>query len=196
MPYPLPAEVVYTLDAEDRIVSCGGAWNEFARENGGRTCLAPQVVGHKLWRFITGEPTRMFLAVVLSAARVRGAPSEHDYRCDSPTFRRQLRMRLVPEAKGSVRLEHRAVRVEPLLRRVELEMSGRTAPGGKPLVVRCSMCNRLKSERGWLEPDTGEFPFNGGRLGVVHSVCPECRESVRAVAAEVGARAAPLFRHG
>jgi hypothetical protein len=187
---------VYTLDAEDRIVSCGGAWNEFARENGGGTCLSAQVVGHKLWRFITGEPTRMFLAVVLSAARIRRAPSEHDYRCDSPTFRRQLKMRLVPGAEGSVQLEHRAVRVEPLLRRVDLEMSGRTAPNSSPLLVRCSMCNRLKSERGWFEPDAEAFSLSGGRMGVVHSVCPECRESVRALAANVGARAAPLFRNG
>lgn len=174
MEHPAAPEVVYWLDAADRILRVSPGWDVFARANGGEALLGEAVLGQPLRRFVSGDPTRMWLDAVLSLARLKGAAVERAYRCDCPDMKRFMRMQVVPEPGGVLRLEHRILSVEP---REPVHFVPWRGGQGRP-VARCSLCCRIQQDGQWTEaaPCSEAYP-------VIYTVCPECRESAgRAVA--------------
>jgi hypothetical protein len=169
--------VRYRVNADDVIVSVGGAWDEFATENDAPSLLAQQVVGRHLRAFITGDTTRMFISAMLEGVRARQTSLVRPYRCDSASARRHMEMTLEPQPEGCVELTHRIVRLEPLRRHVSIA----AAPGSSTsrLTVRCSICNRLSREGRWVEPDEDPRPAQAGTaLRVAYGICPECQRAM------------------
>jgi len=158
--------VIYWLDGSDRIVDLNEAWEAFARSNGGRGLEPDLVVGRPLRQFISGDPTRMWLDAVLALARLKGEPVERTYRCDCPELKRFMKMRVVPEKGGVVRLEHHVLSTQP--RPAVHFVPCSQAVDGKPL-VRCSICCRVQEDGCWKDP----LPRPEGPYLVVYSVCPQ-----------------------
>lgn len=168
-----PDVTVYYLDERDVIVDVNAAWNDFALQNGG-ILLADEVIGEKLLRFVTGEPTRMYINTVLESARTLGRRAVRPYRCDSPGLKRFMEMSVVPEAGKRLRLEHRCVRVEQRDPPVAFEYRpGRTA------VRCCSICNRIEHRGQWAEAAQQITGRSTMRLDVAYEVCSNCFITVR-----------------
>ena len=88
----------YSIDGNDLIIGVTGPWNVFALDNGAASApdrvLAANVIGKPLFNFIQDGSTRMLLQTVVRAVRMLGGHRQVDYRCDSATHKRFMRMRL------------------------------------------------------------------------------------------------------
>ncbi|MGC8838372.1 MAG: hypothetical protein ACP5UM_08145 [Anaerolineae bacterium] len=106
----------YRIDGQDRFVDVDENWLRFAQENGARHLARREaVLGRPLWDFIVGQETRHLYELMLAKVRMGRATLQIPFRCDSPTCRRFMEMRMSPERQGGVRfttwivrLEHRA----------------------------------------------------------------------------------------
>ncbi len=165
--------VVYWVDDHDVVTDVSGDWDGFARENDGGAVLRDLVLGRTLWSFIEGDATRMLLSTLLGAVRTHGKTLVRRYRCDSPTHRRHMEMRLSRDG-DRVRLEHRILREERMTPGVRFHYRR-----GPDALVRCSMCNRVKLDAEWREASDaaaeGRLPTEAA---VVYSVCARCRTDI------------------
>ncbi len=171
-------DICYWLDVGDVIVDIAPGWENFAQENNAPDLDTRRVIGRNLMNFVEGDVTRMYVRTLIQSARLLRKPLVRAYRCDSPDQRRFMEMRLSLERSGLLRWEHRLLRSEPLARRLQFHA---TSPVLRPHgVVRCSMCNRLKSSHGWTEPDLTEIPetVHDGAIPVIYGVCPNCLSSL------------------
>lgn len=85
-----------------------------------------------------------------------------------------MEMRLHIEDSGLLRWEHRLIGQERLRTPVSFVPAADAHP--RRLHVRCSMCNRLKGQRGWNEPDDEVLLAtpNEPVIPVIYGVCPDC----------------------
>lgn len=173
--------MIYWLSAGDEITGVSGAWDRFAVENGGPEALAELVLGHSLWEFVQGVPTRRFLSEVFHACRHTGDDFAMPYRCDGNGEERLIGLRVFPEENGALRVEHR-------LLRTRLAFAGTLPKAVHAAVYRqCSICLSCHVGEHWMAP---------GRLirtpeaEVTYVVCPACRAAtqVTAIAALEGPR--------
>jgi hypothetical protein len=169
----------YRLDAEDRIVGVGGAWDAFARENGGDALAGDVLVGTRVYDHVVGHFTRRFLKDFLARARAAGGATRQSYRCDSPQAKRLMEMSAEACEAGTLCVSHKVIDERPLPFPVPMEDVTRRGVTG---VLRCSNCNRVRgrgdSEKDWREPELA--PKSGGPMRVIHTVCADCRKGISA----------------
>lgn len=172
-------EIYYIIDAEDRLTRLGGGWEGFAEENGGRALTERRVTGRPLWDFISGSSaTQVYRDVV---AKVRsGRLAEFTFRCDGPSCRRLMEMRIRALSGGEV--EFRTRTLSEKARRLEPLLDGDRERSDEVLHV-CSWCNRIQVEAEVWE----EVEVAVARLGVMecdrmpmlsHGICRHCSEKV------------------
>ena len=166
----------YSLDSSDTIVSVGGHWDDFARENNGENILSSKIIGWKLDRFISGDDTRMFVRTMIMSVRTLHRPIYRPYRCDSPTLKRFMEMTLLPRANGAVEVIHRELHSEPLFHNIPIVAA--PAGAGWAFLKRCSLCNRVHAQGVWSEIDeaieTHRLQVTAPSLKVIYGVCPDC----------------------
>ena len=160
----------YTVDRHDVIVEVNDQWDGFALANGGDRACAANVVGAKLFDSIAGDAARMFMTAILMRVRVSGQAESVPYRCDSDTMRRYYTMTLSPLPDMAVQVIHDFDRQEKGEVSVRIEPVRRGAPG----VLRCSLCCRLQTDEGWVDPFDGKADQT---WRVIHTVCPDCRDA-------------------
>lgn len=179
--FPTPAttppeddyDICYWLDVGDTIVDIAPGWEHFANANDAPDLDVRRVIGRNLMNYVHGDVTRMFVRTLIQSARLLRRPLVRPYRCDSPEVRRDMEMRLCVEDSGLLRWEHRLVSATPFERRIAFAPAEPTE--ARRCTVRCSMCNRLKSPRGWHEPVDQPPPAETcSPLPVIYGVCPEC----------------------
>lgn len=170
------SDLCYWIDLSENIVDVSADWGRFALENGGRGIDSRQVLGRSLLSFVHGDVSRMFVRTLIQSARLLRRQMIRPYRCDSPTTRRYMEMRLSLDDSGLLRWEHRTVRTEPmphaLFFTVQQQGKALARPGR---LVRCSMCNRVKLGQNWGEADQvlGR-PVDDMEIMVIYGVCPDC----------------------
>ncbi|MRR52166.1 MAG: hypothetical protein EG825_14875 [Rhodocyclaceae bacterium] len=176
--------ICYLLDENDVIVDISQGWDDFARENAAPHLDASNVIGRNLIDFVSGDETKMYVRAILNSARLFRRPMVRTYRCDSPDQRRYMEMRLTIVDDNLIKWEHRMVRSESLQRRMRFRVAAGFDAG--KLIVRCSVCNRLKSGSSWHEPDQAPLTPTEGEEEylVAYGVCPDCqgkfsREAIR-----------------
>jgi hypothetical protein len=170
--------VVYTIDQDNRICAIGEGWQAAAEQGRAARALDPErVLGMDLGDFVYSDVTLMYYATVFRLCRLRGEPISREYRCDSPTHRRYMRVTMIPRSDGRIILEHETLREEPFPHRVGVrDITGQeTAPAPW---LRCSMCNRLQrpGESTWEEPQAVASE-RAVELPVIHAVCPACQQT-------------------
>lgn len=180
-PPPEEAAVEFILDAEDRIIRVNSSWSAFARANGAPELAVDAILGKPLLDFISGKVTREYVQRLLSAARHRRQGVGLDYRCDSPTTKRYMRMEAAPWEGGEIRFTHRVMRIEARPAPLCFE---KATERGRDTLVRCSACNRLKWQNAWVEGEA--LPLGGGRapIRVIYGVCPACQEMLDGLLAD------------
>jgi hypothetical protein len=137
------------------------------------------VLGRPLWDFIAGEETRDLYRAILGRVRAEDVSVIVPFRCDSPAFRRWMRLVMTPGERGAVRFDGLLVRK---LERIHLGILDTGLPRSRRELPMCSCCKRVRLGPDWLEPEDavarlhvlGAEPYP--RLQQV--VCPSCRATV------------------
>ena len=161
-------DTFYRVDANDRIVEVGGAWDRFALENDGDDAVANAVVGTSIWSNVIGDATRMYLEAVLTRARLEKKPIKIDYFCNSPKLQRKTRMELSSLPDGSVLSRHSILKIQPLY-------SGSPAiTDAKKLVKSCTICKRVRVGKTWVY---SEEILNHQELNLFFGLCDDCKAS-------------------
>jgi hypothetical protein len=174
---PPATPVSYRIDRTDSILETGGAWDDFARANGG----VPGVIGQPLWHFVAGADVRAVWSLLLSRVRTKGEPISFFYRCDAPGVARVLQMELVPSRDGSVTFRSTQLRTAEAR-----TFSGRSDTGSnRGLVSVCGWCARVHVGDTWAPPEQaaqllGLLDDEQPRLS--HGVCDTCARELRAAA--------------
>lgn len=171
-------EIVYRVDAQDRIVSVSSAWDPFAIANDGRSVTASAIVGRNLFEFIGDQATRHLYRQMLTRIR-SGGNLAYRYRCDSPDCRRLMEMQIVAtDSQGGVEFRSITLEEHP---RAPLELpqaDGASDEDPVELQRACGWCNRLEVEGTWLEIEDAlprlRLLERASPPAVTHGICDDC----------------------
>ncbi len=161
-------------------------WNGFWIANGGAVD-AVNVVGRDITDFFTeGEVRDTYHELLLQVSERKRRLIQTDYRCDSPTLKRSMRLTVTPVQSGT---ETKHLLYQSILLAVEqrpaIPLFGRRAVGSNLLnaLKVCSICANIQWPAGttapdaeWIEPQ--EYYQRGGLEDVLlsHGFCPPCYE--------------------
>lgn len=173
----------YEIDADDRITQVSDTWLAFARENDAPGLTREAVVGRPIWDFIAGAETRELYRAILRRVRDEDVQVILPFRCDSPAFRRDMRLVITPGVGGDVRFSGLLVRK---LERLHLGVLEPRAPRSSQELAMCSCCKRVAIGAEWLEPEDavarfyelGEEPYPS----LKQVLCDACRDAAEVAA--------------
>lgn len=168
-------QIIYVIDANDRLVSVSPEWTSFAIENDGEGLLPEAVAGRSLWDFIIDDATRDLYHAVLARARC-GSTTDLVLRCDAPERRRLIEMIVTRRAEGEV--EFRILLLAAKDRPAQRLFLRSTPRNGRHIMV-CSWCGRVSAgAEEWLEVEEAMARLhltNEAELPVPDPVvCPSC----------------------
>lgn len=169
--------VTYWLDNEDTIIKVSDSWNTFAAENNGARAFSNQIKGRKVFKFVSGDTTRMILDLMLRKARTLGMQTEYHYRCDSLTHKRYMIMRITPEKDKILKVDH--ITEKEVEQNIVPHFNFEQFDGGS--IRSCSMCKKVLANNEWVEPDQAiekGYLDKDLKYMPVFSICPECRKSI------------------
>lgn len=183
MTRPDDSPIEYTIDGADRIIAVNAAWARFAVANGGAALLPPAILGQSLWGFLSESTTRQLYQRLLERVRSTGAVVEFPLRCDSPTARRFLRIRLTPGAGRSVQFEVHTRRVEV---RPPVTLLEPDRPVTADLVRMCAWCKRIDTGSStWVEVEQAMQSLGlvdrDPLPGITHGICGDCLSRIEAM---------------
>ncbi|MDO9213930.1 MAG: hypothetical protein Q8Q54_02440 [Methylococcales bacterium] len=165
--------VDFRLDKQDKIVAVGSEWDFFALENDAPELIGSKVIDRPLLEFVSGKVTQQFVQALLQVVRNGKQSIELEYRCDSPTERRFMQMRVSLEESGLVHFVNTFLHTESRKNKI---LISRATQRGKNTTVRCSMCNLVKPLKDWVEPEQ----FEGSNTPkitewlVIYGICDVC----------------------
>lgn len=156
----------YELSPSDEILSVGGGWDRFAQDNDGLEAMSAHVLGRRLWEFVDGVSTAIYLHAIFSRCRDENCGFETNYRCDSLEVARLFWMSVTPR-EGRLRVDHRLVWNTALQRsrKVVVLADFRSAN-------RCSICCAYRVGNTWFDPllQPEQIYFPQGNV-----LCDRCR---------------------
>jgi hypothetical protein len=167
------SNTIYWLDKNNMIIKLSDSWDSFAIENDGDVLSGQSVIGKKIWDYIQGNTTRMWMDALFSLARLHQKTVQKPYRCDSPELKRYMEMVITPEENGVLKVESRVLSTEVIKKPFYFQASNDL--GSPKILIRCSICNRLKQKGQWQEVDQLSIEStNTEQLQVAYGVCPDC----------------------
>ncbi|MFP4353900.1 MAG: hypothetical protein ACLFUJ_02160 [Phycisphaerae bacterium] len=172
---------LWVIDRSDTIIHINDEYRHFAIRNK-TPQLADSTLGRSLWDFITGHELTMLYRSLLDRLRSGRGPFELPYRCDSPTQRRKLLMRISgPDASMRVLFASETLEVTD---RPAVDILDATIPRScdSPVLRVCSWTNRIATPRGWLEVEDAIEELRLFELPVLprisHGLCEEALSEV------------------
>ncbi|MEQ8667579.1 MAG: hypothetical protein RIC12_00315 [Pirellulales bacterium] len=174
----------YCVDECDSITQVSEMWLAFARENGAPQLTSSYVVGKSLWDFVAVKLLRDLYSAVHAKVRAEGQPAVIQFRCDSPSLRRHMRMTIRSLTAGHLEYSCVLLQSEP---QAELKLIDVQQSNSEEWVTMCSICKRgLLESIGWLEAidfATRLRLFEKSELPRVrHNLCPSCAKSLEEIA--------------
>lgn len=169
----------YQVDNQDRIVAWNDAFLSFAQENNGASLSSDALLDQPLWKFISDQETRLLYKVILGRVR-EGRSMVLQLRCDSPSCRRHVELRIRRLPDNQVKFESHIVRQELRDYVALLDTSVQREPS---VISICSWCKKVQVPgRGWFEvedalpllnlKDATELPQ------LTHIVCFDCYRKI------------------
>lgn len=170
----------YRVDDADAIVYVDDWWLAFAKENGMAELNEASVIGHKIWEFISGEPTQSLYMELHRFVRASGNPITVPFRCDSPTLQRYMQVTISKQSQGCILYESVLLRTQ-IQSHISL-LDAKQARSEDSLTM-CSFCKRsLLEPSGWLELENISLRlrmFDQQTVPELHyTVCPACSNQV------------------
>lgn len=172
-------EISYEVDGADRITAVSESWEAFALANHGGHLVAPKIVGSSLWSAISEPTTRALYRTLVMRVRAGGDVASFCFRCDSPSRRRELLMRIAARDDGIVSFTTSLVREQE---RREVALLDPAAERTEEIVVVCGWCARVKVGEGrWVEVEEAVRVLRLFELTALpqlsHGMCPLCSET-------------------
>lgn len=176
-----PHELIYHIDAADRLCGVNADWGRFALANNGTTVMPDQVLGRSLWDFIEDNAVRELYRQIIQRAR-SGHPAHFNYRCDAPDFRRQFRMTIRAAADSTVEFTSRLCweHQRPRVNLIDLKTKR-----NKHWVRVCGWCQNIALPDGtWMVVE--EAVRQLGLMAketppiLTHGICPPCHSAMMA----------------
>lgn len=164
------ATLELSVDQDNVIVRVNAAWDSFAHDNDGAALANDAVLGLNLLDSISGRVSKNFTLAVLELARRGERAIAFDYRCDSPRVRRFMRAQVSADSSGSVHYVHQHLYSETFPHLVTFKTA---AQRGRDTLMRCSICNHVRSDGLWRTPDSGH---GDALIEVIYGVCPSCEQ--------------------
>lgn len=171
--------IVYTIDADDCIVSVNDAWDVFAEANDGAAIRSERAIGNSLWHYVSDASTVHIYRLLVARVR-KGAPCRFRIRCDSPDVRRTLSMTLRPHEGNGVQFVVEPVHSES---RDMVPLLDVHAERDQSVVTMCGWCNRLRVRaEEWTEIEHGVHElalFDRERVPhISHGMCQRCYDAM------------------
>ncbi|MFO7832204.1 MAG: hypothetical protein R6V18_09535 [Desulfuromonadaceae bacterium] len=171
-------KVVYFIDKNNVICEIGEGWDGAARTGNAPDSLNhDQVIDNPISYCMSDDNTRMYYDAMFKLCRLRNETLMRDYRCDSSTHQRFMRVILIPLEDGRIKMVHSTIREEPFDHPITLIDHGRQNHKGSisRYVKRCSMCNKLRlpGADNWTAPEEVTVEREQ-TLNVIHAICENC----------------------
>ena len=158
------------------------AWLAFARENAAPEIGSPDaVLGHSIWEFISGKPTRDLYDVIFRRVRGQGETIALPFRCDSPRTYRFMRLVAAPTQGGGISLQGVLIREQDKPCESILD---RLFPRSEVSLPMCSVCKRVRLlEKQWVEVEEAvarlDLFDSSAQPSLEYSVCDDCLSQAR-----------------
>lgn len=177
------ARFIHTINGQDLISSVNEEWLQFAKDNEAQALIEKPVLNHLIWRYISDPETRILYHQIIAKARKTEQVLSFPYRCDSPRFRRYMRMEVVPHENGQVEFISRIEKREPRPPAPVLDFQ--RAHSDEFLRI-CSWCKRIAIAADlWQEVEEAVCElelFHRTTLPQLdHVACPRCFEEIMAL---------------
>ena len=170
----------YCLGSDNRILWVSEEWLAFARENSAPELSPLRVVGRSLFAFISGAETEYFYYQLLDEIRTQQVKLAVPFRCDGPSVRRHMRLKMWPMEKQGVAFETTLVTETP---RETIRFLDASAPRSEEALTICSWCKKVQAGNEWIEAEAAVgrlAPLRGARLPQQnHAVCESCGKRFR-----------------
>ena len=136
----------YLLDRGDRVTKVCSHWSDLARQRMAMQLDEEMVLGRSLWDFVQGGATQRLYDTLIHHARTTGRKLTFNYRGDSPSAIRYMRMVLLPGHHGVVRFRSELLHEQSRQRSVYFT---HVAYPQHPELLQCGLCNRLEHNGRW-----------------------------------------------
>jgi hypothetical protein len=171
----------YAIDEHDHLIRVDEAYYRFAEENGWRE--AGSSLGRSLWDYVSGHEMRKLQRLLVRRVRDRVGDVELPFRCDGPSVRREMAIRIVARPGGRVVLFSARLRSQ---RSWELDqpLLDPAAPRQGETVEMCGWCDRFEVDGEWIEVEEAARRlrlFERPELPPLsHGICPDCSQMLLA----------------
>lgn len=178
MPEPqINEKFTYRIDKQDNIIEVSENWSQFAQDNQAEPAtLPPQIYGKPLWKFFADEETRYLYNELVRNVRYSQTPCNVTIQCDSPSCRRTIDIRIIPQPGDQIEFENTVKQIEP---REPIHLLEEQPRDPDSLVRICSFCKKIAvDEENWLDLAEGiralHLMDKNPMPMLTHGVCPEC----------------------
>ncbi len=172
----------YRVDEKDCIAFVDHWWLAFARENGAASLTEELVLGRSIWDFICDKPTQLLYNEVHAHVRATNKAILIPFRCDSPTMKRFMELKIRPYPNGQLEYESRLLQVVPQHHVSALDHG---CERSQAFLTMCSVCKRsLIEPSGWLDLQNISLKlrtFEQATPQLRYTICPECSSTCHQV---------------
>lgn len=166
----------YRIDAMDKLEFVDPAWLGFATDNDASNLTVEQVYGTSIWDYIAGYEVKYLYEMLFDAVRTRRRGVTIPFRCDSPTRRRFMELRIEPLDANALSLTGTMFYEES---RPYSSLFDNKVKDADSYLRICSWCKRVDvGDDVWLEVEDAvrelDLFDDASPPGLDHSICLDC----------------------
>lgn len=184
--------IAFLTDPKGRITAVGiENWNAFSRGNGAPELDAESVIGHKIFKFISGDKVKQQLRKTMQRiSTIRDYRWVAPFRCDSPGCFRSMQQTVAPifSAESCTGFIFQCIELQsykrPPIDLFDFKAIARYAASDDslPMVVMCSWCQRVRFEspggKQWMEAEAYYAVGGSSKVSLSHSICEHCTDTI------------------
>ncbi len=170
-------ECRYVIDQHGQIVSVSDTWSLVALDNGSADDLKPDdIIGRSLFDFMSDEHCKELYKALIRKVQITGEPSSFPFRCDTPTRRRLMDLRITKTPENQLEFEAELLiddeRPEPCM------LLDADRPSSDEEVTICSWCKFVNVGDNWFEVEDAMKALGLTNESLLpklkHAVCEQC----------------------
>lgn len=173
--------VTYHINSNDVLVYTCNNWDSFALENDAPEMISSNVLGRKIWDFISNTETRYLYKLIFDYVRSLKKESDVIIRCDAPETIRLLNLKISYGSNGLLIIKSFPMKIQ---RQEYLPLLDRKVERSQEIIKMCSYCKGIEiAHEKWLslEKALNELDLFQREKPpqISHGVCTDCYETVK-----------------
>lgn len=175
-PSPCEDTIVYRINAHDVIDYLNDSFANFSRSSQGPA--SQSVLGTRLWDHIEGQAVIQMYHALAEHVRLLKKPLAFDFRCDSPSMRRDMRMVMVPLPRNAIEFRATFHSATPHSLPPDFFPPNPDGTSAKTFLQMCAWCKSILIDDDWTEIEEAlaaskvlayqQPPF------ITHGICDAC----------------------